>query len=225
MISFVRTLSIFGKTFSYYLRSHLPGADVNSLKQKWAASILSDFGYAVSVRGQKPGTGPLILVGNHISYLDIILLMSVHPAVVFLAKKEVSKWPVIGLAAVRVGTIFVDREQKNDRTQKRSQIADALLKSNSQLAVFPSGTTTLDENKPWKKGIFEIAHQNSIPVQTFKISYSPLRESAYIDEDNLLIQMQKLFGIRNKTASFTWLEQQQIHSPLAMAESLRKSVI
>lgn len=218
-------LVIFVKTFHYYFLSHLPGARVRELKQSWASSIMHDFGYEVSVSGVPPGTGPLILVGNHISYLDIMLLMSVHPDIVFIAKREVSMWPVIGVAAARVGTIFIDREAKQDGGKKRSLIAEALKKDNSHVVVFPSGTTSLQETKLWKKGIFEIAKENSIQVKAFKIHYSPLRESAYIDEDNLLDQMQKLFSLKNKTAKLEWLAQHDVISPIESAEMLRLSVL
>lgn len=216
---------IFAKTFHYYFLTWLPNSSISKLKQQWAQSIMKDFGYSVQVAGIAPAPGPLILVGNHISYLDIMLLMSAHPDIVFIAKKEVSRWPIIGVAAARAGTIFVDREAKDDRQKKRSVIADALKRQNTQVVVFPSGTTTLDENKPWKKGIFEIAKENSIQVKAFKIHYSPLRESAYIDEDNLLTQMQRVFKIKNKTAVLNWKDQHVIHSPIDSADLLRKSLI
>ena len=139
---------LFAKTFYYFLLSHFPGQDVRVLKQKWAAAIMRDFGYRVTVSGTAPLPKPLILVGNHISYLDIMLLMSVHPDIVFVAKKEVAGWPIIGPAAARVGTVFVDRAAKNDGGKKRSQVAEALKKNNTQVVVFPSGTTSLIDRRP-----------------------------------------------------------------------------
>lgn len=224
MLSTIRVGSVFIKTFHYYFLSFFRKNSVRDLKQKWATSILNDFGYKISVSGQAPTAGPLILVGNHISYLDIILLLSAHPDIVFIAKKEVSKWPIIGVAAARVGTIFIDRNAKHDRNHNRKQIAVALKQNNSQVVVFPSGTTALDENKPWKNGIFEIAKENLIPVQVFKINYTPLRESAYIDEDNLLSQMKQIFKIKNKKATLQWLDQHMVDSPVETAKAIQQTV-
>ncbi|MGZ3690522.1 MAG: lysophospholipid acyltransferase family protein [Pseudobdellovibrio sp.] len=196
------------------------------LKEKWAKMAMKDFGYRIEVKGPPPeeSAGPLILVGNHISYLDIMLLMSAYPHIAFIAKKEVRSWPIIGVGADRAGTLFVDRGHKEDRARMRNSIAEQLLQHKAKVAIFPSGTTTLDEKVTWKKGVFEIAAENSIPVKAFKISYDPLRESAYIDEDNLLQQMKLIFKIKNKTAKLTWLDFYQISSPIEDAERIRLDV-
>ena len=60
------------------------------------------------------------------------------------------------------------------------------------ITIFPSGTTRLTEDQPWKKGAFEIAKDAKVPVQLFKLDYSPLRELAYINDDNLLGKMQQI---------------------------------
>jgi 1-acyl-sn-glycerol-3-phosphate acyltransferase len=49
------------------------------------------------------------LVGNHLSYLDIPLLMQSSPNISFVAKEEVGRWPVIGAGAHALNTIFVKR--------------------------------------------------------------------------------------------------------------------
>ena len=162
MLSVFLVARIFCKTFYYYLLTILKPHSLKDLKQHWAINLMCDFGYSISVSGEPPAPGPMILVGNHISYLDIMLVMSVHPDVDFIAKKEVSNWPVIGVAAARAGTVFVDRSNSGDGRTKRRMIADALKKNSSQVVVFPSGTTALSESKAWKKGIFEIARRQPV---------------------------------------------------------------
>jgi 1-acyl-sn-glycerol-3-phosphate acyltransferase len=56
-----------------------------------------------------PGSG--LLVGNHLSYLDIIVLSSIRPCV-FVAKRDVAAWPFFGWLARAAGTIFIDRERR-----------------------------------------------------------------------------------------------------------------
>ena len=227
MLIAFKIATIFTRTLRYYAISFARPQDIPILKKKWATKAMKDLGYEIEVAGVPPEANnqPLILVGNHISYLDIMLLMSVHPDIVFIAKKEVRGFPVIGKAAERAGTLFVDREARHDRAKMRVQIADALNSSKAQVVVFPSGTTTLDENKTWKKGVFEIAHEHSIPVKAFKIHYSPLRESAYIDDDTLLGQMHKAFKAQNKFARLTWLSHYHIKSPIEDAERIRQDVL
>jgi 1-acyl-sn-glycerol-3-phosphate acyltransferase len=223
---FLKALFLFVITFKYLIKSYVAPNKITELKQQWALSLLNYLGYSVSRHGNPPpNTQAHVCVGNHISFLDIILLMAVHPEIVFLSKSEVKHWPIIGPAARRVGTLFVNRNDKSNRAELRKQIGEGLQNSARHLAVFPSGTTTLDENIVWKKGIFEIAQQYSIPVYLFKISYTPLRESAYIDDDNLISTMSKMFSLQNKTAQVSWAGSFQIENAEADADKIKRSLI
>jgi len=217
---------VFLKTAYYWSRTfRKTEIEIIPLKQQWAQMVLSSMGFKIHIFGKPPQQGPIILVGNHISYMDIPLALAVAPEARFIAKREVSRWPIVGGAATTVGTIFVERESGKDRSAVRRAVAKALNDHNATIIVFPSGTTTLDEQIAWKKGIFEIAKDLGIPIKLFKIDYQPLRETAYIDDDQLLLQMSKLRKYKNKVAHFTWLEQTDfIENPAETAEQLRRQV-
>jgi lyso-ornithine lipid O-acyltransferase len=81
-----------------------------------------------------------LLVCNHISWLDIIILGRFLPAY-FVAKSDILAWPVIGYLAKQAGTIFIhrgDKQQVKATTEKMLW----LLKRNSIVIAFPEGTTT-----------------------------------------------------------------------------------
>lgn len=216
---------IFFKTFGYYIQSLLQPNRILEIKQNWARMGLHYLGYTLAEVGQSPqDSRGLILVGNHISFLDILVLMVVSPQITFLAKKEVRSWPLIGMAAKRVGTIFIDRNPAADRTKARQEVAEQIFKNGAHVTVFPSGTTSLIENKPWKKGIFEISRSHGVPVKAFKLRYDPLRESAYIDDDSLVGKMWQLIQVPNKKVTLTWLETFQIEDPQKAAEEIRSHV-
>jgi 1-acyl-sn-glycerol-3-phosphate acyltransferase len=59
------------------------------------------------------GAKPYLLVANHISWLDIHIINSIRP-VIFVAKADVSKWPIFGYLASMLGTIFLKREKLSD---------------------------------------------------------------------------------------------------------------
>ncbi len=220
-----KVILLFSKTFFYYLKSLLHKERVLEFKQKWAQNSLAEFGYEFIEIGPRPNSDQgLILVGNHISFLDIMVLMSVSPKITFVAKKEVRRWPIIGVSAARVGTIFVDRNPSADRKKVRAEMAEQIQKKAAYVTVFPSGTTSLVENKTWKKGIFEVAKEYAVPVQAFKLQYEPLRESAFIDDDGLLSQMYALFGIKNKKVILTWLGEFPVDDPLVSAEKIRSYI-
>jgi 1-acyl-sn-glycerol-3-phosphate acyltransferase len=197
----------------------------NALKQKWGAEILKIFGYQLKMIGS-PHPQARILVGNHISFLDIPALLVTAPHSTFIAKDDLERWPIIGDGARAGGTIFVSRAPGSDRSHTRNQVKKILAENpEAQIVVFPSGTTSLDENKRWKKGIFEIAQELELPVQLFHLRYMPARESAYIDDDQLVRKMRSILKIKNKTVTLTWHEMfSQIEDASAFAEFLREKV-
>lgn len=222
---FIKSLGTFGITFYWLMLSYVRPSKTIHFKKRWAESVMSYVGYKLTHQGEFSEHGPRIYVGNHVSYLDILLLMAVNPKVAFLAKKEVRSWPILGIAAVRVGTLFVDRESKHDREKLRQQLGEQLLQNKSQLVIFPSGTTTLNEEKMWKKGIFEIAQHYNIPVQLFKIDYTPYRESSFVDDDTMIGKMVEQFSLPEKSAHVSWLDIIQVQHPENDAESLRQKVV
>lgn len=199
------------------------------VKQRWGQAIVDTLGFKVSVKGQFLNNDKYILVGNHISFLDIPVIMSVVPEAVFIAKSEIRKWPIIGPAAAAAGTIFVDRENRKNSRALKEKINEALQNSNKRIVIFPAGTTTLQEERPWKKGIFRLAQENDITIKAFSLSYEPVRESAYVDGDNLLAQIAGLSKIKTKRVCLTWLSSSltqgsQIHQAESFAEEMRQVV-
>ncbi len=152
-------------------------------KTIWANEILRALNVEVESKGQVCLDRPLLLLGNHIGYLDIPLLMAKTPEISFLAKSSLKYWPIFGKCMAMIDVIFVNRNNKDSRLGARHQISRALVHDQKRIVIFPSGTTTLNEEKPWRNGGFELAQQTGASVQFFRISYSPLRKVAYIEKD------------------------------------------
>jgi 1-acyl-sn-glycerol-3-phosphate acyltransferase len=179
--SFSKTVSVFTTTFDYLQRS-VHGEEKPELARLWARDILTNVGVSVEVTGTPSLESPLLLVGNHLSYLDIPLLMQCAPNISFVAKEEVGRWPAIGAGARALNTIFVRRGCAKERALVRAAIGQELV-SGKRIAVFPAGTTCMFESKPWRKGVFELAKEFGIAVQPFRIRYTPTRVAAYIGRD------------------------------------------
>jgi 1-acyl-sn-glycerol-3-phosphate acyltransferase len=172
--------------------------EFGAVVRKWAHSILQEMHVSVEVHGAELESGPCIFVGNHMSYLDILVLNSVVAAN-FVAKSEIRKWPIVGRAASIGGTIFVKRNSKNSKLEVAETIRHAVLEERKQIIVFPEGTTSLF-GRPWRRGIFRIAFENKIPVQAFSIVYEPARRSAYIDRDHFFTHFIKILARRGTRA-------------------------
>lgn len=84
--------------------------------------------------------GNLLVVANHVSWLDIFVLNTVQPAR-FIAKAELKRWPLVGRFASGGGTIFVDRSRRHD-THQVNRHATSVLAAGDVIAIFPEGTTT-----------------------------------------------------------------------------------
>ena len=103
--------------------------------------VLHIIGLPVVVSGQpmnKPGGN----VSNHISWMDIFVLNS-YARSYFVAKSEVSTWPLIGWIARSVGTVFIERRRSQAASQK-SVFTDRIT-NGQRLLFFPEGTSTTGE--------------------------------------------------------------------------------
>ncbi len=103
--------------------------------------ILAILGVTVDYRGHAPdATTGRLLVSNHLGYLDILLIGSIHPAI-FVAKSEVAAWPIIGWLARLGGTVFLHRRVPRSSVTALYR-ATSLLRRDASFHVFPEGTTT-----------------------------------------------------------------------------------
>lgn len=119
----------------------------------WAHALLRVLGVRVTVRGRPPEP-PFFLASNHLSYVDIPVLLS-EVDCVFLAKSEIARWPVAGWIARTTGTRFVDRGKKSDLMRVNREVAD-VLDGGGGLTVFPEGTSTQGvEVLPFRPSVFE----------------------------------------------------------------------
>ena len=110
-MSITLTADFLAQTSFSVLKSYWPAASVEDLQWDWSQKTLRKFKVSLQVKGQINHQRPMIFVGNHISYFDIVLLMSTVPGISFVAKKELASWPIFGHAAKKTKTIFVQREK------------------------------------------------------------------------------------------------------------------
>ena len=126
------------------------------------------FQFEIRATGPIPSRG--LLISNHLSYLDILVLSSITPAV-FVSKHDVKYWPVFGQFAVLAGTVFVDRRQRFQVGQVNDEITAALNQS-ALVVLFPEGTSTNGQTLlPFKSPLLEPATNPAWPVAVGWIHY------------------------------------------------------
>ncbi|MZG13539.1 1-acyl-sn-glycerol-3-phosphate acyltransferase, partial [Streptomyces sp. SID5914] len=117
------------------LRRRLPAA----LVRRWCRWVVRAAGIRVRVTGAVVPGGGLLLVANHVSWLDIPLLAAVRPARM-LAKSEIRRWPVAGWPTARAGVLFIERDRPRALPDTVGAIARA-LRAGAAVAAFPEGST------------------------------------------------------------------------------------
>jgi 1-acyl-sn-glycerol-3-phosphate acyltransferase len=142
--------------------------------QGWAKTVLDAGGIRVDVEGaENLPPGPVILMANHQSLLDVPALFHKLPYNIrFVAKKELFYIPVFGQALKRVGHIAVDRGQSAAARASLDSGADQ-IRAGVTVAVFPEGTRSKDGAVlPFKKGGFVLAIKSGVPIVPVSISGS-----------------------------------------------------
>jgi 1-acyl-sn-glycerol-3-phosphate acyltransferase len=107
--------------------------------QAWARTMLARLAIELIVEGEPPAHGPVLLVPNHISWLDIVVLHAARHCR-FVSKAAVQHWPVVGTLANGAGTLYIERESRRDAMRVMHHMAERLA-AGDILAVFPEGTT------------------------------------------------------------------------------------
>jgi 1-acyl-sn-glycerol-3-phosphate acyltransferase len=224
---FAKVFRITGKAYREALKlekktGFMPQAQLQEIILKWAKDLLGIISVDVEIKGAAPDMKtPVLFVGNHVSYVDIPLLMASVP-VVFVAKEEVSKWLVIGRASKIAGTVFVKRENDKSRANAASAIAEAILERKQSIGIFPAGTTCIKEQNPWRHGAFKLAQKHGIPVQPFRIRYEPMRKVAYIDKDTFATHLLNLLRQEKVRAIIEFGKTRMISDAVSDCEDIRQ---
>lgn len=133
--------------------------------------LLKILGIKLKLIGKRTNLRPLVLIGNHTSYLDIIILGSIMP-VAFIAKEEIKKWFLFGFLARMQNTIFINR--KNFRTLDSLHNISSNLNANSIIVLFPEGTTNAGKKiLNFKSSLFNLfENNNTLRLQNFSLCYT-----------------------------------------------------
>ena len=140
-----------------------------SICRIWADVVMFFWGmhHKNIFEGQKVKDHAVVYVFNHISYIDIPIMMKAfrNEPIRILAKAEMAKVPVFGYI-YRRATVMVDRASDAARAKSVLQLKSILSKKIS-IVISPEGTFNTT-NKPLKEfynGAFKIAVEMQVPIQ------------------------------------------------------------
>lgn len=154
--------------------------------------LLKILGIRVTIQGVLKHNVPLIVVANHISWLDILVIGASFPCY-FIAKSDIAGWPILGFLAKLQNTIFVNRKARGAAIGAQVIEITNALKQNKTIVLFPEGTTS-DGNRilKFKSALLEAARAGD--------NYQPFIQP-------LCLHYQKTVGMplnRNKRPFVAW---------------------
>lgn len=144
----------------------LPDLGVRRRAAKWTAgAFFRSIGSPIRVDGPAPPDGGCVVVANHSSYLDgMILTAALPPRFTFLIKREMASVPLAGFILKRLGSKFVDRADARNRQQTARDLV-ASAGQGEALALFPEGTFDARPGlKPFHSGAFGAAWRSALPI-------------------------------------------------------------
>jgi 1-acyl-sn-glycerol-3-phosphate acyltransferase len=175
----------------------LSAANRSAFARRWAHRLLRTLRVDVRARGHLPAfDAPLLLVANHVSWLDCYALNTLSAAR-FVAKSEVRGWPLVGEIATRFGTFFLRRGCYRAAARAVAALAEALCAA-EPVAVFPEGTTTHGETVlRFYPAMFQAAVLSGARVQPVAIRYraadgQATPAAAYVGDMSVLTSVRQL---------------------------------
>ena len=148
----------------------------------------------------RPAITGTLVAANHVSWLDVPAVLAVEPMRV-LAKRDVRRWPVIGLLAAAGGSIFLDRDRLRTLPATVAEVAGALGRGESVM-VFPEGTTRCGRVQGrFYPAMFQAAIDAGASVRPVGLRYrladgTPTTVAAFVGADTLFASVRRIVATR-----------------------------
>ena len=175
-------------------------AAIDKWVPRWAKFNLRVFGVQIEAHGKhldeghpypggEPGEVGRIFIANHRSGMDIPVLFTVAETHV-ISRHDLETWPLLGRAAKRIGTLFVDRSSRKSGAKVLRDVDNA-LKRGEGVAMFPEGTAHEgDKVHEFKPGAFNAARRAGAAIVPIGIAYGD--DTAYFAGQPFLRHMTRI---------------------------------
>ncbi|MCW5893199.1 MAG: 1-acyl-sn-glycerol-3-phosphate acyltransferase [bacterium] len=186
------------------------GADTRAVwLARFARQTLGILGVRLVRRGARgPVDGPVLVVANHVSWLDVYALQAWRGGR-SVAKREVCDWPVAGAIVRGFGTFFIVRGCCRDAARVKDTVA-AALRAGERVVVFPEGTTTDGAAVGrFYAALLQAAVDAGVPVQPVALRYlasDGARDpaAAFVGDMSFVDSLRQVLGRRALAAELTW---------------------
>lgn len=179
----------------------------------WSAAVFHCLGARLVVKGT-PRPGAKLIVGNHVSWMDIMAINATEPSR-FVSKAEVGQWPIVGRMVTLAGTIYLERARRRDAMRAMGLLTQS-LRDGHTAAVFPEGTTGDGHHLlHFHANLLQSAIDADVPVQPVAIRYSDAHHAispaaAYVGDTTLVQSLWWIACADQLTVHVTVLSPQRV---------------
>lgn len=171
----------------------------DTLNRTWSRCLLRVCGVRLRVQGQPLMQGPVLIVANHVSWLDIFVINAVRPTA-FVAKSEIRRWPIVGWLVAGAGTLFLQRGHRH-AIHSVGEAMKGRFALGESVGLFPEGTTTEGYVLlPFHGSLFEPARQAGVAIQPVALRFMRhgQRDSfaAFVGDETLVGNLWRVLGAR-----------------------------
>ncbi|MCA2229052.1 lysophospholipid acyltransferase family protein [Nonomuraea aurantiaca] len=200
------------------------------ITKTWARLLLRALGISVRTTEPQPtptaprvpaipGGGGVLLVANHVSWLDPLVMAATVPSRP-LAKREIGEWPLIRTLAAGSGVLFIDRERLSALPSAVATVANALRAGDTVIA-FPEGTTWCGRGMgEFRPAVFQAAIDAGAAVRPATLRYregdSTSTRGCFVGDDSLLASLLRVTATRHLVAEVT------LFAPVRLAPTGRR---
>jgi 1-acyl-sn-glycerol-3-phosphate acyltransferase len=181
--------------------------------RKWSAAVFHCLGAELVVKGAAH-PGAKLIVGNHVSWMDIMAINATVPSR-FVSKAEVGQWPIVGRMVTLAGTIYLERARRRDAMRAMGLLTQT-LRDGHTAAVFPEGTTG-DGHRllHFHANLLQSAIDADVPVQPIAIRYSDAQHAispaaAYVGDTSLVRSLWWIACAQDLTVNVTVLPPERV---------------
>jgi lyso-ornithine lipid O-acyltransferase len=142
----------------------------------WARIMCRILGIRVVRMGDISGENGTFSVCNHISYVDIIVIAAIRPAV-FVARHDMKSWPLLGWLASLAGTVYLNRKSGEALLGVMTALEE-IIAHGINVVIFPEGTTSDGKTvKKFKSSLFDLPARRNLAIQPISIRYTGIDET------------------------------------------------
>ncbi len=151
----------------------LPGRRMISVR--YYRALCSILRVHIRVIGTPMREKPTLVLANHVSWLDIPVISAVMP-IAFIAKSEIADWPIVGVAARRLRTVFVDRNRRQQTSEAAAEVAQRLTEGDP-VVLFAEGTSSdgnrvLEFRSALVGAVTQLNGKHDVMLQPLSIAYT-----------------------------------------------------